>query len=212
MKVNKSWHGKNVLGSKASVGRRIDWHVRHQENCGCKEMPKSISKALEAKKMKICSRGHKFIGSDSCPVCWPGGLKKKQQKTAMNRKIQSYNAALAQEDKKICNLLMKEINRSLPLAESKVWHAHPVWFFDGNPVVGYSKLKDGVKLMFWSGTSFGEEKLEPGTGKFKDASILYTTAKQVNPADLKRWLKKAKGIQWDYKNIVKRKGRLVRLK
>jgi len=28
--------------------------------------------------------------------------------------------------------------------------------------------------------------------------------------DLKRWLKKASDIQWDYKNSVKRKGRLER--
>ncbi|MBL8759582.1 MAG: DUF1801 domain-containing protein, partial [Phycisphaerae bacterium] len=32
-----------------------------------------------------------------------------------------------------------------------------------------------------------------------------------NLKDLKRWLKKSVAIQWDYKNIVKRKGRLDRL-
>jgi hypothetical protein len=29
---------------------------------------------------------------------------------------------------------------------------------------------------------------------------------------LKRWLEKSEQIQWDYKNIVKRKGKLERLK
>ena len=96
-------------------------------------------------------------------------------------------------------------------AENKIWHAHPVWFLDGNPIVGYSKLKDCVRLMFWSGASFDEDQLKPGTGKFKDASIRYTSADQVKKADLKRWLKKAREIQWDYKNIVKRKGVLERL-
>ena len=52
---------------------------------------------------------------------------------------------------------------------SKIWHRHPVWFLDGNPTVGYSKLKAGIRLMFWSGASFDEDKLQPGTGKFKDA-------------------------------------------
>ncbi len=34
------------------------------------------------------------------------------------------------------------------------------------------------------------------------------------PVDLalRRWLAKARDIQWDYKNIVRRKGRLERLK
>jgi hypothetical protein len=66
--------------------------------------------------------------------------------------------------------------------------------------------------MFWSGASFDEKFLIGGTGKFKDASIIYTVTDQINLKDLKRWLKKAEAIQWDYKNIVKRKGVLLPLK
>lgn len=102
--------------------------------------------------------------------------------------------------------------RVLPNAENKIWHRHPVWFLDGNPIVGYSKLKAGIRLMFWSGASFEEAKLKPGTGKFKDASVLYNSAEEIDMKDLKRWLKKAREIQWDYKNLVKRKGVLERLK
>ncbi|MBE0539187.1 MAG: DUF1801 domain-containing protein [Ignavibacterium sp.] len=130
----------------------------------------------------------------------------------MNKEIKAYNNKQTPEDKKICNILAAEIDINLPEAESKIWHAHPVWFLDGNPIVGYSKQKAGIRLMFWSGESFEEEKLKPGTGKFKDASIFYTLVEQINIKDLKRWLKKSKEIQWDYKNIVKRKGKLVRLK
>ncbi len=130
----------------------------------------------------------------------------------MNKEIKAYNNKQSVEDKKICNILAAEIDSSLSEAESKIWHAHPVWFLDGDPIVGYSKQKAGIRLMFWSGVSFEEEKLKPGTGKFKDASIFYTTVEQINTKDLKRWLKKSKEIQWDYKNIVKRKGRLDRLK
>jgi hypothetical protein len=100
----------------------------------------------------------------------------------------------------------------LSKADSKIWHAHPVWFLDGNPIVGYSKQQAGLRLMFWSGADFGEEKLTRGTGKFKDASLFYSSVEQVKITELKRWLKKSKGIQWDYKNIVKRKGKLERLK
>ena len=129
----------------------------------------------------------------------------------MNKDIQAYNELLSTEDKEIAGLLAKEINRQLPEADNKIWHRHPVWFLDGNPIVGYSKLKDSVRLLFWSGQSFDEDGLQK-EGSFKAAEARYTSAKQINKTDLKRWLQKAKDIQWDYKNIVKRKGVLERLK
>ena len=130
----------------------------------------------------------------------------------MNKDIQAYNNSQAIGDKEICALLAREIAKGLSEAESKIWHGHPVWFLDGNPIVGYSKEKRGIRLMFWSGTSFDEEKLQPSTGKFKDASIFYNDQVEINTKNLKRWFEKAKRIQWDYKNIVKRKGILKRMK
>jgi hypothetical protein len=129
----------------------------------------------------------------------------------MNKDVQAYNDSQSANDKAICNLLATEIDRNLPKAESKIWHAHPVWFLDGNPIVGYSRQKAGWRLMFWSGASFEEEKLKVVGRKFKDASIFYTAAEQINTKELKRWLEKSKKIQWDYKNIVKRRGVLERL-
>ena len=130
----------------------------------------------------------------------------------MHADIQLYNTNLNSEDKIICDILAREIDSSLPEAESKVWHAHPVWFIDGNPIAGYSKQKPGIRLMFWSGADFEEEGLKVQGVKFKDASIFYNSASEINLEDLKRWLGKSKEIQWDYKNIVKRKGVLERLK
>lgn len=129
----------------------------------------------------------------------------------MNKEIQAYNNTQLKEDKDICDLLATEINQVLPEAENKIWHGHPVWFLDGNPIVGYSKQKKGLRLMFWSGKSFDEENLSVVGGKFEDASIFYNSVEEVKKADLKRWLDKSKKIQWDYKNIVKRKGVLERL-
>jgi uncharacterized protein YdhG (YjbR/CyaY superfamily) len=123
-----------------------------------------------------------------------------------------FNNSQSDEERDICNVLAEEISRSIPDAENKIWHAHPVWFLDGNPVVGYSKLKGCIRLFFWSGAGFDEKDLKPGTGKFKDASIRYTHADQINHNDLKRWLEKAITIQWDYKNLIRRKGELVRIK
>lgn len=129
----------------------------------------------------------------------------------MNKNIEDYNKLQKDSDREICELLASEIEQHLPEAESKVWHAHPVWFINGNPIVGYSKLKAGVQLLFWSGVSFEDDKLTPGSGKFKDASILYTSLDQINTDDIKTWLNKARDIQWDYKNIYKKKGLVERI-
>ena len=129
----------------------------------------------------------------------------------MNAAIQDYNNSQSDSDKEICDQLATIINENLPDAENKIWHAHPVWFLDGNPIVGYSKLKNNVRLLFWSGQSFEEEKLS-NEGSFKAAEFRYTAAEQIIKEDIERWLKKGRNIQWDYKNIVKRKGVLERLK
>jgi hypothetical protein len=129
----------------------------------------------------------------------------------MVKEVKSYNNSQSAEDKEICDLLAEEIDSHLPEAESKIWHAHPVWFLEGNPVVGYSKLKDSVRLLFWSGQSFDEDGLEK-EGSFKAAEARYKSLSEIEKRDLSRWLKKAREIQWDYKNIVKRKGKLERLK
>lgn len=129
----------------------------------------------------------------------------------MKADIRAYHQAQSAANKKICNRLSDVIDDELPDAESKIWHAHPVWFLNGNPIVGYSKLKDCVRLMFWSGAGFDEPGLAAGTGKFKDASARFTATDQIDERAMRRWLKKARTIQWDYKNIRTRRGKLVRI-
>lgn len=129
----------------------------------------------------------------------------------MHKEIQEYNDAHDSAYKEICNSLAIIINGELNDAENKIWHAHPVWFLNGNPIVGYSKQKAGIRLMFWSGADFDEDALNVKGKKFKDASIFYNDVSEIQEKDLKRWLKKSREIQWDYKNIVKRKGKLERL-
>jgi len=130
----------------------------------------------------------------------------------MNKEIVEYNNIQNIEDQKICEQLATIINSELKEAESKIWHSHPVWFLDKNPIVGYSKQKAGIRLMFWSGADFDEQILKIRGDKFKDASVFYTNLYEIQIEDLKRWLQKSRNIQWDYKNIVKRKGQLERLK
>lgn len=123
----------------------------------------------------------------------------------------AYNARQSTSDRAIGDLLAREIDRALPEAENKVWHAHPIWFLDGNPIVGYSKLKDSVRLMFWSGQSFKTSGLAK-EGTFKAAEARYTSVEDVDTKLLKKWLAESRDVQWDYKNIVKRKEKLERLK
>ena len=130
----------------------------------------------------------------------------------MNKTIENYITSLAAvSDQVIGQQLAEFINAHLTYTESKIWHGHPVWFIDGNPIVGFSKQKAGMRLMFWSGADFEEEGLAVRGAKFKDASVFYTTEADIDEEDLQRWLEKSERIQWDYKNIVKRKGVLERL-
>jgi uncharacterized protein YdhG (YjbR/CyaY superfamily) len=135
----------------------------------------------------------------------------KTQNRILNEDYKSYNLNQNLIDKKICDLLALTINNELAEAENKIWHAHPVWFLNGNPIVGYSKQKKGIRLMFWSGADFYEESLNIKGQKFKDASVFFNSVTEVNTNDIIRWLKKSREIQWDYKNIVKRKGKLERI-
>lgn len=130
----------------------------------------------------------------------------------MNEGIESYNSLLPPDEKEVCEQLALLIDSELADAESKIWHAHPVWFLNGNPIVGYSKQKGGIRLMFWSGAGFDDDTLNIRGEKFKDASVFYNQSTALNEEAIRRWLALSREIQWDYKNLVKNKGKLERLK
>lgn len=117
-----------------------------------------------------------------------------------------YNAGRPGGRKEVCDVLAAEIDRHLSGAENKIWHGHPVWFLDGNPTVGYSEQKPGIRLMFWSGADFEEPGLNVVGQKFWDASIFYNEAAEIKRSDLRRWLKKAKVIQYNYRDIRRNRG------
>ena len=128
----------------------------------------------------------------------------------MHDEILKYNEQQDPGHREVCAILARTIDKVLPEAESKIWHRHPVWFLEGNPTVGYSRQKPGIRLMFWSGADFDEVGLDVLGKKFKDASVFYNEASEVKSTDLRRWLKKAREIRWDYKNLM-RKGKLEKL-
>ena len=118
--------------------------------------------------------------------------------------VLEYNAAQIAVHEAICTALAKLFSKSLPTAESKVWHGHPVWFIESNPVVGYSVKKSGVQVLFWSGQSFKAEGLKP-LGKFKAAAFDVEKTDTKTKTLLSSWLIEAEKIQWDYANVVKKR-------
>src|SRR6187402_2251518 len=119
--------------------------------------------------------------------------------------IRNYQNQLDDDTRAICDVLLQTIEHELPDAERKVWHAHPVWFYDGNPVVGYDRLKASVRLLFWSGQSFTTPGLTV-EGSFKAAEARYTAPDQVDVELLSRWLAQARDIQWNYRDIRTNRG------
>jgi hypothetical protein len=119
--------------------------------------------------------------------------------------IAAYHASLDAEARPICDRLLAIVERELPDAESRVWHAHPVWFFDGNPVAGYDRLKRSVRLLFWSGQSFQTPGLAP-EGSFRAAETRYTLADQIDEDLVVRWLAEARATQWNYRDIRRNRG------
>jgi hypothetical protein len=126
-----------------------------------------------------------------------------------NITITAYNKSQDKKSREICELLATIISKELSIAHGNVWHGHPVWFINENPVVGYSKKKAGIEILFWSGQSFGDESLT-AIGKFKAAGFIYQDVTEVKKTLVKSWLKNSKKIQWDYANLPKNR-KLVKL-
>ena len=122
----------------------------------------------------------------------------------ISQDILDYQSELSVEDAEIGTAIIKLISKALPKAEGKVWHGHPVWFIDGNPVVGYSLKKAGIEVLFWSGQSFTLEGLR-AIGKFKAAGIAVPTIKDLNKKAMTAWLAESVAIQWDYQNLPKKR-------
>lgn len=129
--------------------------------------------------------------------------------SALPDDIVRYHAEREPADAAICARLAGLCDEVLVDATRKVWHRHPVWFLAGNPIVGYHRLKAGMRLLFWSGQSFPTPGLKP-EGSFKAAEILFKTIDDIDDDLVRRWLADGRRIQWDYEHIMKNKGLVPR--
>jgi len=118
--------------------------------------------------------------------------------------IAAYNDKLGEQERDIALELCALIAKNLPEAEGKVWHGHPVWFMDGNPIVGYSLKKSGIEMLFWSGQSFKSDALR-ALGKFKAAALSIPNKEALDPTLITALLSEANSIQWDYANLPKKR-------
>ena len=116
--------------------------------------------------------------------------------------IAAYAQAQPAAFRAICDRLRALIEAALPKATSKVWHGSPVWFIDGNPVVGYNATAKTVNLLFWNGQAFDEPELVP-VGKYGAAQALFRDAADIRPTVIRRWLKKAGANVFDSKAFFK---------
>ena len=116
--------------------------------------------------------------------------------------IDDYNSVLESESRQVAETIRAMIGKTIPEAEGKVWHGHPVWFIAGNPVVGFSLKKSGIELLFWSGQSFPTVGLTP-VGKYQAAGLQGLTNNNLGTLPIVQWLIESEQIQWDYKNLPK---------
>lgn len=123
--------------------------------------------------------------------------------------IDDYRSKLDSSDRDLGIALEAAIARLLPQAQGKVWHGHPVWFIDGNPVVGYNMKKNGMRVLFWSGQSFVTPGLAP-IGSFKAAEFAPESVDRLSALPFEAWLGEAATIQWDYKNLPKNRALVKR--
>lgn len=111
----------------------------------------------------------------------------------------AYDRSVPAPHRQIVQLLHREIDAVLKnKAEARMYHAMPVWFVDGNAVVGYKSRAQHVTLLFWNGQAFGEPELE-AAGKFEAAQIHYTRVDEIDVTTLRRWLMKSGREIWDFK-------------
>lgn len=129
--------------------------------------------------------------------------KSAQDAPSSDGQIVSYAQAQPTAFRTVCELLHELIARALPEASSKVWHGSPVWFIDGNPVVGYNATKKTVNLLFWNGQAFDEAGLTP-VGKYRAAQALFGDAAEIDPRVIRRWLRRARSDVFDSKAFFKK--------
>ena len=50
--INKEWHEKNRMPKNPTFEQRAKWHIEHQRNCSCREMPEKLKEQIRKAKIR----------------------------------------------------------------------------------------------------------------------------------------------------------------
>lgn len=50
--LNKAWHEANIMPKNATLDQRINWHLAHQQNCGCRPIPEKLQAEIRKQNKK----------------------------------------------------------------------------------------------------------------------------------------------------------------
>lgn len=53
MKINKEWHLKHKMPKNPTMDQRIQWHLAHAKNCGCRKIDGKIAEEMKKRNVKI---------------------------------------------------------------------------------------------------------------------------------------------------------------
>ncbi len=54
--MNAEWHDAHVLGPGASMDRRVEWHLEHARECGCRAVPRTVAEELGRRGIPVPER------------------------------------------------------------------------------------------------------------------------------------------------------------
>lgn len=52
MKINKEWHLSHRMPKNPTTEQRLDWHIEHEKNCSCRQMPEKLKAEIKKRKKK----------------------------------------------------------------------------------------------------------------------------------------------------------------
>lgn len=56
--MNKTWHAQHKMPKNATPAQRLAWHQEHQQQCGCRPIPKGLQPLLKARRSKGAKSAH----------------------------------------------------------------------------------------------------------------------------------------------------------
>ncbi|BCP55075.1 hypothetical protein K32_36920 [Kaistia sp. 32K] len=55
-KLNAAWHEAHPMPRNPTLDQRVDWHLAHAANCGCRAVPRRIAEELARRGINLPQR------------------------------------------------------------------------------------------------------------------------------------------------------------